>query len=155
MTNMLPQLDDGVPVMRSKHFSAVVALPIPLSKFNDLWLLNLDFVTDLLLYLYLHFDSFRVRLSPDELGWAENDFVESFYFFEEKGHHFLAFSLAENPWWSFVAMAISTIYYFLCWGKGVLILKIREGASITYVAIEGSKFGAAKGAEDSGLLLRC
>lgn len=82
VVDLLPHLNNCIPIMWRKIFFTVRTLCINLNEFDHLCLFNLNFVIDIFSDIYFDFEPFRVRLSPYEFGIEEMNFVESLDFFE-------------------------------------------------------------------------
>lgn len=110
MVNHLPDLNYCIPIMWSEVFLAVWALGINFNEFNHLSLLHLNFVIDIFPDVYFELESFGMWFGPYKFGVKEMNFVESFNFFKKEFHHFLAFSMAVDPWRSFKSLAEPAVF---------------------------------------------
>lgn len=81
MFDMLSDLYDGTPSVRSELLFAVITLHVELSELSNKGLLDFGIVVELLFDGDFDFDSFGVALSPNEASIDDFGFVESFDFF--------------------------------------------------------------------------
>ncbi len=81
MVNLLPHLDNCIPIMWCEILFTFRTLGVNLDKLDDFGLLDLSFVVDIFSDIDFDFEPFWVRLGPYKLGVDELDFIESLDFF--------------------------------------------------------------------------
>ena len=113
---VLTNLDERVPFVWSELFLAIMALGIFFNELYYFCLLNFYALVYQPYEVYFYADSFAMRFSPHELGFLDLHLSQTLHFLQQDCQKLSTFSLAVDPRWPLVSLAINAQkLLFPCW----------------------------------------